>query len=175
MPELEIHAESEHAIDPVGQRVGILAAALAVFLAVVTILSHRAHTEGIMHKSTANDQWAYYQATRVKYHGVEMGEKLVSVLGAKGESEAKALADYAAQEKKYDKEGQEIQNQAREADEAAEHAEKKALRFDIGEGMLEIALVVTSLYFISRKTMFPVMGVVAGVAGVVTAITGLLV
>ena len=175
MAELEINPETEHGIDSVGQRVGVLAATLAVLLAVVTILSHRAHTEAIMHKSTANDQWAYYQATRVKYHGVEMGEKLVSVLGAKGESEIKALADYAEQEKKYDHEAQEIQSQARAADEAAEHAEKKALRFDIGEGMLEIALVLSSLYFISRKRMFPAMGMVAGIAGVGTAITGFLV
>jgi len=30
MPELEIHHESEHAIDPMGQRVGVLAALLAL-------------------------------------------------------------------------------------------------------------------------------------------------
>ena len=44
----------------------------------------------------------------------------------------------------------------------------------LGEGLLEIALVLSSLYFISRKKMFPVIGVVAGIAGVAIAVTGLL-
>jgi len=34
---------------------------------------------------------------------------------------------------------------------------------------------LTSLYFISRKKMFPVMGVLAGLAGVGIALTGLMV
>ena len=44
-----------------GQKVGILAAVLAVALAIVTIASHRTHTAAIMHKSTANDEWSHYQ------------------------------------------------------------------------------------------------------------------
>src|SRR5579871_1222166 len=71
MPELEIHHESGHAIDPIGQRVGVLAAALAVLLAVVTIASHRTHTAAIIHKANANDAWQHYQSTRVKYHNLE--------------------------------------------------------------------------------------------------------
>jgi hypothetical protein len=63
-------------------------------------------------------------------------------------------------------------DEARHADEAAEAAEHRALRFDFGEGLLEIALVVTSLYFISHKKMFPVIGVIAGIAGVVLAVVG---
>ena len=74
MAELEIHHETEHEHDPMGQRVGVLAALLAVALAVVTIASHRTHTAAIMHKSEANDAWAHYQATRVKYHNLELGQ-----------------------------------------------------------------------------------------------------
>ena len=46
MAELEIHHE-EHEPDGPGKVVGVLAAVLAVFLAVVTIASHRTHTEAI--------------------------------------------------------------------------------------------------------------------------------
>jgi len=35
--------------------------------------------------------------------------------------------------------------------------------------------VLTSLYFISKKKMFPVMGVLSGVIGLGIAITGLLI
>ncbi len=175
MPELEIHHESEHSIDPVGQRVGIMAAILAVALAIVSITSHRTHTEAIIHKSTANDKWAQYQSSRVKYHSIELGETFAGLLGDKNSRAQEVLSDYARQKKKYEKEGQAIMAEARHADEAAEAAERQALRFDFGEGLLEIALVVTSLYFISHKNMFPVVGIIAGIAGVAVAATGFLV
>ena len=175
MPELEIHHEAEHAIDPMGQRVGVLAAVLAVALAIVSISSHRTHTEAIIHKSTANDKWAQYQSTRVKYHSLELGENLVDVVGANGERANRMLADYKRQKVKYEKEGKEIMEEARRADEAAETSERRALRFDFGEGLLEIALVVTSLYFISHKKMFPLIGVIAGIAGAVLALAGVFV
>jgi hypothetical protein len=175
MPELEIHHEAGHAIDPMGQRVGVLAAILAVALAIVSISSHRTHTEAIIHKSTANDKWAQYQSSRVKYHSLELGEDLVGVIGATGERTNRMLADYKRQQAKYEKEGKEIMQEARRADEAAETAERRGLRFDFGEGLLEIALVVTSLYFISHKNMFPVIGVIAGIVGAGLAIAGLFV
>ena len=54
MAELEIHhEEGEKHHDPLGQRVGIMAAVLAVLLAVVTIASHRTHTEAIIARSGA--------------------------------------------------------------------------------------------------------------------------
>ncbi|MBV9746324.1 MAG: DUF4337 family protein [Acidobacteriia bacterium] len=175
MPELEIHHETEHAIDPKGQRVGITASVLAVALAIVSIASHRTHTEAIIHKSTANDKWSQYQAGRVKLHSVELGEALVGLIGAKGAGTDKLLGDYGRQKKKYENEGKDVMAEARHEDAEAEEAERRALRFDLGEGLLEIALVVTSLYFISHKDMFPVMGVTAGIAGVAIAITGVLV
>lgn len=175
MAELEIHHESEHSIDPMGQRVGIMAAILAVALAIVSISSHRTHTEAIIHKSTANDKWAQYQSSRVKYHSIELGETLAGLIGPKNGSTQELLADYARQKKKYAKEGDAIMADARHADEAAEADEHRGLRFDFGEGLLEIALVVTSLYFISHKRMFPTIGIIAGIAGVVIAATGLLI
>jgi len=171
MPELEIHHEHGHEPDPTGQKVGILAAVLAVGLAIVTIASHRAHTAAIIHKSTANDDWSHYQATRVKFHNLELGEQLVTVFGAKGDSAEKMLASYTTQKKKYEQQGKDIQDQAEAADASSEAAEKQALRLDIGEGLLEIGLVLSSLYFISKKMMFPVMGVIAGLAGAVIALT----
>jgi hypothetical protein len=174
MAELEIHREEESGRDPLGQKVGILAAVLAVGLAIVSIASHRTHTEAIMQKSAANDAWAHYQATRVKYHDLELGESLIGVLAGKTEAAEKALADFAAQKDDYAKRAQAIQVEAEKEDGAAEAAEHRALRYDLGEGMLEIALVLSSLYFISRKKMFPAIGIAAGLAGAAVAATGLL-
>ena len=49
-------------------------------------------------------------------------------------------ADYAAQKKKYEEQGKEIQESAKRSEEAAESDEHRALRYDIGEGLLEIGL-----------------------------------
>ena len=171
MPELEIHHEGAHESDPIGQKVGALAAVLAVGLAIVTIASHRSHTAAIIHKSTANDEWSHYQATRVKFHNLELGEQLVTVFGAKGDSADKMLALYATQKKKYEQQGKEIQDQAQAAEASSTADEKQALRLDVGEGLLEIALVLSSLYFISKKKMFPVMGIAAGLTGAVIALS----
>jgi hypothetical protein len=176
MAELEIHHEHEgHESDPVGKTVGVVAAVLAVFLAIVTIASHRTHTSAIMHKSSANDAWSHYQSSRIKYHNLELGEDLLAVIGAKGDAADKMNANYAKQKEKYEKQAKQIQEEATAADEASEADEHRALRFDVGEGLLEIGLVLSSLYFISRKKMFPVMGVMAGAAGAIIAVTGFLV
>lgn len=172
MAELEIHHEG-HESDPTGKTVGVLAAILAVLLAVVTIASHRTHTAAIMHKSTANDDWSYYQANSIKLHNVELGEGLLSVLDAKGDAADKLRAKYEDQQKKYSEQKDAQQEKAQKSDEAAEQDEHRALRYDFGEGLLEIGLVLSSLYFISRKKMFPVMGIIAGLAGAGIALTGL--
>src|ERR1700736_204214 len=160
MAELEIHHEIEGEQDPMGQRVGVLAAVLAVFLAIVTILSHRTHTEAILLKSAANDAWSHYQAVRVKFHNLELGSDLIGSLG-KGPWEAK-LAEYEKSKAKYEEQSKEIQKEALHQEQEASISETRALRYDLGEGLLEIAMVLSSLYFISRRKLFPAIGVVAG-------------
>jgi hypothetical protein len=174
MPELEIHHETEHAIGGIGQTVGVLAAVLAVLLAVVTIASHRTHTAAIIHKASANDAWQHYQSTRVKYHNLELGENLLAVMGARNSAADKMLADYKVQKKKYEKQQAEISAEAQKAQDESEKDEHRALRYDFGEGLLEIALVLSSLFFISGKKMFPALGVIAGLIGTVLAATGFL-
>ena len=174
MPELEIPHE-EIADDPAGKKIGILAAILAVFLAVVTILSHRAHTDAVVMKTEANDQWAFYQAKNIRSTVLGTTSELLTLMAPKSEATSAALAKYQSDRKRYEGENKEIQATAMERDKESKVAEAKALRFDLGEGLLEIGLVLTSMYFISRKKMFPVIGVAAGIGGTVVAALGLLI
>ena len=50
--------------------------------------------------------------------------------------------------------------------------ERRALRFDIGEGLLELGLVLCSLYFLARNVFFPVFGVLSAIAGIALGIPG---
>jgi len=170
MAELEIHHETEEKHDPMGQRVGIMAAMLAVLLAIVTIASHRTHTEAIIARSEANDKWQQYQSTRVKFHSLELGSDLIGTLSPAHAEEK--LHRYEKDMAKYEERGKDIMKEAREKEAETRHAEAQALRYDIGEGLLEIALVLSSLYFIARKKLFPAVGMVAGIAGVAIAIAG---
>src|SRR5437764_2612763 len=121
MAELEIHQHGgEHEADPTGKKVGIQAAILAVLLAIVTIASHRTHTAAIISKSKSNDQWAYYQATRIKLHSTELGQNLITLSGLKGEAAEKVLGKYEADKKMYEDQSKENQEKARGEDESAE-------------------------------------------------------
>jgi Domain of unknown function (DUF4337) len=174
MAELEIHHESEGAPDPRGQKVGVLAAVLAVALAIVTIASHRAHTDAVLLKTEANDRWSFYQSKRIKLHSLELGEQLVTLLGAKNPETAKAIEDFRGDQARYEEDSKKVMEEAQKKEGEATRIEHRALRFDFGEGLLEIALVLSSLYFISRKMLFPIIGIVAGIAGAVMAASAVL-
>ena len=173
MAELEVHTEVESA-DPFGKKIGVLASVIAVLLAVVTIVSHRAHTDAVLMKSDANDKWSYYQSKRIKFHSLELGEDLVNVLGGKSADAQKMLEKYGAEKKKYAHDSDVAQEAAKDQDKEAANVEARALRYDFGEGLLEIGLVLTSLYFISRSKLFPVMGALSAALGVGIAVTGFL-
>jgi hypothetical protein len=171
MAELEIHHEMEHH-DPTGKLIGVAASILAVLLAVVTIISHRAHTEAVLLKADANDQWSFYQSKRIKFHNLELGEDLLNAMTARSPVAEKTLEKYAAEKKRYDKDSEQAHDKAKESDQEAAHIEAKALRYDFGEGLLEIGLVLTSLYFIARSKLFPVLGLISATAGTVIAVVG---
>jgi hypothetical protein len=173
MAELEIHHEIEGEQDPMGKHVGVQASILAVLLAIVTILSHRAHTDAVLLKAAANDNWQRYQSTRVKLHGIEVGEDLVATLAANPRGE-EMLAQYAKSKAKYEKQSEELQKHAEDTEKEGVGVERRALRYDLGEGMLEIGLVLSSLYFIARRKIFPTVGKVAGILGTIAAAAGLL-
>jgi hypothetical protein len=174
MAEIEIHHETE-AHDGAGKVIGVAASLIGVLLALVTILSHRAHTQAVLLKADANDKWTYYQAKRIKFHNLELGEDLIAALGAKGPEAGVVLGRYGAEKSRYEKEAEETQAEAREIEKKSARVEGSALRFDFGEGLLEVALILTSLYFIARSKLLPAVGAVCAVAGLVTAVSGYLV
>ena len=169
MPEIEV--KPEHASDPMTRRVGILVGMVGILLSVVTIASHRAHTEAVIHRTESNDEWAFYQAKKIREHTTDMTLVLLTALqpDAKNESVIRKLE---ASKAKYAQDAEQGKQQAEARDEEQKHEEARALRFDIGEGLLELGLVLCSLYFLARKSFFPIFGVIASVAGTLMGIWG---
>jgi hypothetical protein len=125
-------------------------------------------------KSEANDQWSFYQSKRIKFHSLELGSDLVTFFGRDKPGVEETLKRYESEKQKYEKESKEVEEKAKEKEAETRHTEDQALRFDIGEGMLEIGVVLASLYFIARRKIFPVVSLTFGTLGIVIAITGAL-
>jgi hypothetical protein len=175
MAELEIHHEHEHGEpDPFGKTIGIMASLLAVLLAIVTIMSHRAHTEGVLLKTDANDKWSQYQASRIKFHNLELGEDILNAMPTKTPAADKIMERYEKNKEKYNEEGKDIQKDALSLEDRTKVLEERALKYDFGEGLLEIGLILTSLYFISKSKMFPTVGLIASIGGIAMALMGFL-
>jgi hypothetical protein len=172
MPEIEV--TPEHAADPNTRRVGILVGVVGILLSVVTIASHRAHTQAVIHRTESNDQWSYYQAKKIRENTDEVALALMQAL-ASDPSKTEALArKLEAARAKYAADAERIQEDARAKDEETRTEERRALRFDIGEGLLELGLVLCSLYFLARKAFFPVFGVLSSIAGAAMGVAGFL-
>ena len=170
MPELEV--KPEHADDPYTRRVGILVGVVGILLSVVTISSHRAHTDAVIHRTESNDQWSYYQAKKIRENTEEVALTLTTALGsdpAKIEAVTKKLEAARA---KYASDAEKIQDEARAKDKETDIEEHRALYFDIGEGLLELGLVLCSLYFLARKVFFPLFGVLSSLAGTILGVLG---
>src|SRR6202050_491090 len=160
----EIEVTPEHASDPNTRRVGILVGVVGVLLSVVTIASHRAHTQAVIHRTESNDQWAYYQAKKTRENSSDVALELLQSLAPDAAKAAPMAQKLETARDKYADDAKEIMKDAQAKDTESEIEEQRALRFDIGEGLLELGLVLCSLYFLARKSFFPILGTVSAVA-----------
>jgi Domain of unknown function (DUF4337) len=172
MPEIEV--KPEHAADPNTRRVGILVGVVGILLSVVTIASHRAHTQAVIHRTESNDAWAYYQAKKNREYTSEVALTLLHTLGSDPAKMEAPVQKLEAARAKYTGDAEKIQDDAKAKDDETKVEERRALRFDIGEGFLELGLVLCSLYFLARNNFFPIFGVTAAVFGAVMGIWGFL-
>src|SRR5580658_5361880 len=134
----EIEVKPEHAADPDTRRVGILVGVVGILLSLVTIASHRSHTQAVIHRTESNDAWAYYQAKKIREYTSEVAVTLLHTLGADPARSEAAIQKLEAARGKYAADAETIQQDAKAKDQKSEAEEVRALRFDIGEGLLEL-------------------------------------
>ncbi len=174
MAEVEIHTGHDHGADDFGRRVGVTVGIIGIVLAIVTIGSHRAHTAAVITRTEANDQWSFYEAKKLREHLVEVGAELANALTV-DPARVQGLVDKLGSERtRYGHEAEDIQKEAKAKEDATRREEARALRLDIGEGFLELGLVLSSLYFLSKRRFFPVFGSVAAVIGAALGVVGFL-
>jgi hypothetical protein len=173
--ELQEHAEhAKH--DPTLAPVSLTMAILAVLVAIVSLLGHRAATEAVLNQAKASDQWAYYQAKTIRGHEDKLFANLTAITTASNaEALAKVREEYLQEAERYKDDQKEIEAEARKLEQEVALEQRRANRYDLGEVFLEIALVITSITLLSGRRVFWHLGLLMGTIGVVLAATGTLV
>jgi hypothetical protein len=155
-----------HGADPLSLRVSLTISILAVVMAAVTLLGHRAHTEELMLQQRASDQWAFYQAKNIRWHQDEAFANLLNMLQAADVVRARSAAEkYSAEAERYDKDKEEISADARGLEKERDHERRRGDRFDVAEGLLEVSIVLASVTLLTRRRMFWLAGIGLGTLG----------
>lgn len=154
----------------------------AGFLAIATLMSHSSHTEEMVLKGDANDQWAYYQAKNGRVHMYEADAKLAALLPNGGElakeftEEAKVEKDgVPAKNGKQAKDGSEkIHDKAQDRDNETVLTGRRANYYDASELFLELSIVLCSISLLTTNRLFWKLSFISTVVGVAVIVWGYL-
>ena len=171
----ELHENAEHGANEKSLApVTVTMAIFAVLVAGVSLLGHRAHTEEIILQTRSTDQWAYYQAKEIRRRSYEMFLDELSVFTLQNADEAAKLKDkYEKEVERYKGEQKDIETEARKNENEVMVQNNRADRFDLGEVMLEAALVICSITLLTRRRIYWAMGMLLGLGGVAVGVAGL--
>ena len=171
VPEAHGHNENDSLTIPVAVTLSIL----AVLVAIATLLGHRASVEEMILQTKATDHWAYYQAKNIRLHEMQAVADMLGTLTPVEKEKAEALREkYLKEAERYGQEKDEVSEQAKDFEKERDLAGKREDRFDAGEVILEIALIVCSLTLLTRKRIFWLSGIVLGLVGFCVTLSGFL-
>jgi hypothetical protein len=170
-PEAEAHQKELPVMLPVAVTLSIL----AVLVSIATLMGHRAATEMLVAQTKVADQWAYYQAKNIRFRQMQMAADIFGTLMPGDKAKAAKLQEkYAREAERYDKEKDQAAEQSKDFEAEGDLAGRKEDRFDAGEVMLEIALIVCSLTLLTKKKALWFAGMVIGAIGLVVTGSGFL-
>jgi chromosome segregation ATPase len=175
----EIHEFSQQ-VQEGGERsltyVSLIISVLAVLVAMVTVLGHREHTEAVLMQTRVADQWNEYQSRKLRVQEMQVASDLLA-LGTTNDAGAvrAKIAEYKGHIQKWQSELNDDTRAAAELEQEVSRAERKAARFDLGEALLEIAVVLASITLLTRHHRYAAAAVVLGIGGVVVSAAAFLV
>jgi hypothetical protein len=169
--ELKEHAEHgahEETLRPVAFTMSVL----AVLVAITTVLGHRTHTQAVLFQNQATDQWNEYQAKKIRSYNTSLaGDMLNAITVADKDKVEKIAKGYADHQEKWNEDLNEEQEKAKGLEEKVERAEARADRFDLGEALLEIGLVITSVTLLTKSRIYWYFGIVFALGGIASALS----
>jgi hypothetical protein len=168
--------ESHHEDHPLVLPVSITISVMAVFVAGVSLLGHRAHTEGLRFETQAASRWTQYQAKSIRLHEDHLGLDAVRLGSSLNKELAEELKEkYAKEIEHYESDKEDVTQEAKNLENERDLTIRQADRFDGGEALLEIGLVICSITLLTKKKYFWIGGVLIGAVGIALAVTGFLI
>jgi uncharacterized protein DUF4337 len=167
----EVHHGNED--NPLILPVSITISIMAVCVAALTLLGHRAHTDELLRQSQASDRWAQYQAKSVRLHETQGFSDVVKLVASLDKEKGEQLRDkYSKEVEHYESDKEDISKEAKDLEAERDLAARRADRFDGGEAFIEIGLVICSITLLTKRKLFWFGGVLVGAVGVAIALTG---
>jgi uncharacterized protein DUF4337 len=172
---LEEHAH-HHDEEPWTLPVAITISILAVLVAMATLMGHRSSIEVVLLQTQASDQWAFYQAKNIRLHEMQSVADMLGVLALADKEKTEALREkYRKDTERYEKDKEQISEKAKEFESERAVVSRREDRFDAGEVILEIALIICSLTLLTKRKAFWYSGIAIGVVGFFVGLSGFLV
>jgi hypothetical protein len=140
-------------------------AIIAAALAVVAVYGHITTTEELLAQQKASNQWAYFEAKTLRRYQSDVAQDLLHAMS--NDEATRTAQKYKVNAERYEKEGEQIQEKAKEYEAESALMGQRALRFHLGEIFLELAIVFSSLAILSHRAIFFYVGISASVIGVI--------
>jgi len=174
---MEAHeTQGSHEDNPLTLPVAVTLSILAVLVAIATLLGHRASTEEIILQTRATDQWALFQAKNIRLQEMRSVADMLGTFSPVDKEKAEALREkYSKEAERYEQERGQVTEQAKELEKERELVSRRTDRYEAGEVILEIALIICSLTLLTKKRIFWVSGIVFGLIGLFTTLSGFLI
>ncbi len=146
------------------RRVALVTAVFAVILALSSLGGNNAMKEMLLAQQQASDQWAFYQAKAIREHFyrnqririeadlLERGSAMRPEVRAHFESMLKGMKE---EEARFNKEKQEIEQEAKKLEHERDINRTKDPYFDYAEVLLQISVVMASISILAvSRTVF---------------------
>ena len=156
--------------------VSLIISVLAVMVAMITVLGHREHTEAVLAQARATDQWNEYQARHIRQAEVGLAADNLGLLPNAGSPAVQAkLNEYRERQAKVQEQLKDDTREARAREAEVAIAERRAARFDLGEALLQIGVVLASITLLTKHRRYVAVALTLGLGGVLAAVSAWLV
>lgn len=152
----EIEHVAQHGGDDFTSRVAVMTAVLSTIGAIFGYMGGHSQNEALMfkneaaiQKTSASNQWNYYQAKSNKQNLAELSVTLTT-----GEAQAgfkQAVQRYAKEKEDIKRDAEKLEEKAHEADHQSEHAMHEHERWALSTTLLQIAIGLSAITLLSRK------------------------
>ncbi|MGC2423026.1 MAG: DUF4337 domain-containing protein [Nitrospirota bacterium] len=194
-----LHELEEQKENRFSKRVALATAVYAVLLAITALFGNAASKEMILSQEKASDQWSYYQAktireqlykTQVIMAGAMLAEKKKTGLDSTNYEKLKAClkeeaawcnednkeidpeARLKAQEELYHEDKMKIKKDAMAFENDREKYREKDRYFDLGEALLQIAIVLASISILATWVPMFIFSLISALLGTLLMLDG---